>query len=114
MAPHNVSVKVVGTSVEVSWDSIPFSNPYGELTYQIKFWSTNIPARVVSTVDFRTTINGLKLGTTYTMTVAAINTVGTGPSSEAVQFVTTIAVTGMYIFIYIQTYVCMYNTVDSG
>ena len=72
--------------VKVSWDPIPFSNDFGDITYQIKLQSPNGPPIVVITPDTRKAIDGLKRQTTYTLTVAAINSMGSGPSSAEVAF----------------------------
>lgn len=88
VAPTGVSVDVADESdlVKVSWDPIPFSNDFGDITYQIKLQSPNGPPIVVITPDTRKAIDGLKRQTTYTLTVAAINSMGSGPSSAEVAF----------------------------
>jgi hypothetical protein len=89
-APTNVSATAGNASVTLTWTA-PSDNGGSAITGYV---ITPLSGSAVSVGNVTSdTVSGLTNGTTYTFTVAAINTVGTGPSSAASNSVTPVKAT---------------------
>lgn len=84
-SPRNLKViKKTASTIELSWDSVPLRDRpriyivtvTGEIT-KTKNVQTGFGARIV-----KTTIDNLLPNRKYTITIKAVNVVGTGPTSE--------------------------------
>ena len=87
-APSNVRVTgVTSSSITVQWGEVECIDRNGEITgYSVRYTgSGGTDTRSVSVGDTRqTTISGLTPSTDYTIEVAAVNSVGTGPYSNGI------------------------------
>ncbi|KAK3880700.1 hypothetical protein Pcinc_014855 [Petrolisthes cinctipes] len=80
--PENVKVKNYTTSdsISVEWD--PPASPNGVITRYLISWSPHDPTEPVTTKDTNYTLMGLLPCTTYTITISATTSKGSGPPSD--------------------------------
>ena len=86
-APTSVSATSTPTTITVQWGMVPCIHRNGEITgYSVRYSGGGSTDTVsVSGANARqTTISGLTPSTDYTIEVAAVNSVGTGPYSSAI------------------------------
>ena len=92
-APDGVSeVSVAANSITVQWGEVPCLHRNGDITgYIVEVTRSEM---VVATVNVNggsareATVSGLNPSTEYTVTVAAVNSVGTGPFSDDISITT--------------------------
>ena len=86
-APNSVSVsEVTSSSITVQWWAVPCIHRNGDITgYRIRAMTSGGNDRIEIVGDVReSTISGLTLSTEYTVSVAAVNSQGTGPYSDGI------------------------------
>jgi murein DD-endopeptidase MepM/ murein hydrolase activator NlpD len=92
-APTNVTAIAADRSAIVSWSAPSFDGGNPVSIYQV----TALPGGAIATVAgpaTSVTVSGLANGTTYTFSVIAVNSVGSGPASPASNGVVPVAVPG--------------------
>ena len=84
-APGHVVSSTTSTSVKVSWDAVECTECNNEITDYTMVLQEQDGAEIpgeVNVMDRTFTASGLTPHTNYTFTVAAVNSMGTGPLSE--------------------------------
>ena len=91
--PDGVSeVSVTANSITVQWGEVPCIHHNGEITGYIV--EVTLSGMVFATENVndgsarRGTVSGLNPSTEYTVTVAAVNSAGTGPFSDGISITT--------------------------
>ena len=92
-APEGVSeVSVTANSITVQWGEVPCLHQNGEITvYTVEVYISGMVVRTVSVNDGSAregTVSGLTPTTEYTVTVAAVNSAGSGPFSGGISIAT--------------------------
>ena len=92
-APDGVSEgPVTANSITVQWGEVPCTHQNGEITGYIV--EARISGALIRTVNVNdgsareATVSGLNPTTAYTVTVAAVNSVGSGPFSDGISITT--------------------------
>ena len=86
-APNNVTVSVTSsTELTVQWEAVPCIEQNGDITgYTVRVMTSGETDRVEDVGDvLQDTISGLTASTTYSIQVAAVNSIDTGPYSDPV------------------------------
>ena len=86
-APNSVSLsEVTSSSITVQWGAVPCIHRNGDITgYSVLLMTSGEDDRIVVVDDDREgTISGLTPSTEYTVSVAAVNSQGTGPYSDGI------------------------------
>ena len=89
--PASVSVsEVTSSSITVQWGPVVCIHRNGDITgYSVQYGEVGSGSTQIMPVSggssTETTISGLMLSTTYSIQVAAVNSAGTGPYSDAVK-----------------------------
>ena len=92
-APDSVSIsEVTSSSITVQWEMVPCIHHNGDITgYSVQYTeggSTQTMSVSGDSSGGMVTISGLSPITLYTVQVAAVNSAGTGPSSDPVMITT--------------------------
>ena len=86
-APTNVSVYAMSpTAITVQWEAVPCIEQNGDITgYVVHVLESGEMARVEDVGDVNeVTISELTPSTTYSIQVAAVNNIGTGPYNDLI------------------------------
>ena len=79
---------VTSSSITVQWDGVPCIHHNGDITgYSVQYGvagSQNTQNNISVSGATKATISNLRSGTNYWIKIAAVNSIGTGPFSEAV------------------------------
>ena len=91
--PDGVSeVSVTANSITVQWGEVPCTHQNGEITgYIVEARTSGEADRTVNVNDGsarEATVSGLNPTTAYAVTVAAVNSVGSGPFSDGISITT--------------------------